>query len=160
MIRKRHIPLLLALLLLLLPACGAGNADVDMTALQESMADAAPSLPQMLSVTDADENAGELFSYLSDMDYGKVSRFFLLYAASGDADEIAVIEVKNRADAADAEQSLRAHLVNRARLYEQYRPDQLQRVEQAEVFVRGRWAVLIVCDEAAAVKAAFDRAIG
>ena len=157
--RKLFLPLLLAAVLLL-PACGAGGADVDMTALRRSMADAAPSLPAMLSVTDADENAGELFSYLSDMDYGKVSHFFLLYASSGDADEIAVIEVKNRGDAADAEQSLRAHLVNRARLYEQYRPDQLQRVEQAEVFVRGRWAVLIVCDEAAAVKAAFDRAVG
>ena len=157
--RRLFLPLLLAAVWLL-PACGAGSADVDMTALRQGMADAAPSLPQMLSATDADANAGELFSYLSDMDYGKVKHFFLLYAASGDADEIAVIEVKNSADAERAEESLRSHLVNRARLYEQYKPDQLRRVEQADVFVRGRWAVLIVCDEAAAVKAAFQRAMG
>ena len=156
--RWRCVPALLALLVLL-SACG-GGAEAEPEILRQTMTDAAPSLPEMLRADDTDENAEELFAHISDMDYGKVSRFFVLYAADGSADEIAAILVKNSADADGARQSLAAHLEDRARLYEQYKPEQLRRIEQAELFVRGRWAVLIVCDEAAAVKAACVRAMG
>ena len=156
--RWRCVPALLALLLLL-SACG-GGAEAEPEVLRQAMTDAAPSLPEMLRADDTDENAEELFAHISDMDYGKVSRFFVLYAADGSADEIAAILVKNRADAEDARRSLASHLEDRARLYEQYKPEQLRRIEQAELFVRGRWAVLIVCDGAEAVKAACIRAMG
>ena len=159
MIRKALISLF-SVAVLLLTACGANETPVDMDALRQSMADAAPSAPEMLCLTDADTDARELFSHWIDMDYNKVEHFFLLYAADGNADEIAVIRLHSTADTAEAQRFLQEHLTGRARLYEQYRPDQLRRVEQAEIFTRGRYAALILCDEQEAVKAAFQRTAG
>ena len=160
---KKHrwlAALLAALTVLGLCACGQ-KADapqtVSMIDLRTAMEAAAPSLPDMRYVSDADDDPAGLFAHLSDMDYDKVERFFLSYSAAGLADEIAVIAVKDRADAEAAADSLRAHLEDRARLYEQYKPDQLQRVQDGLVFTWKHYAVLIVCDEADAVKDAFDR---
>ncbi|MBE6990421.1 MAG: DUF4358 domain-containing protein [Ruminococcaceae bacterium] len=155
---KRLLPLALAAALLLTGCGGHRNNTVSMAGLQENMLAAAPSLPEMVSVSDETENAPELFGYLSDLDYGKVEHFFLSYSAKGLADEIAVITVKNGSDVSAAEQSLQRHLADRTRLYEQYQPDQLQRVEGAQIFTRDQYAVLIVCDEADAVRDAFTQA--
>jgi len=156
---KRCFAALTAALLLLLCACGGRSTAVSMEDLRERMLAAAPSLPEMKSVDDSADNAEELFAYLSDMDYGKVEHFFLSYSAKGLADEIAVIAVKNAADAAAAQASLQSHLEGRKLLYEQYQPDQLQRTESAEIFVKDQYAVLIVCDEVQAVKDAFRQAV-
>lgn len=155
--KRRRIAALLAFLsILTLCGCGAKPVrTVSMEGLRQNMTAAAPSLPEMKSVSDEDEKAQELFAYLSDMDYGKVDHFFLTYSSKGLADEIAVIAVKDPADAADAKTSLENHLKNRIRLYTQYSPDQVSRVENAELFIKDRYVVLIVCDEADAVKKAF-----
>lgn len=130
---------------------------VSVDELREDMLAAAPSLPEMKTVSDGDEKSEALFSYLSDLDYDKVEHFFLVYSATGLADEIAVIAVKDPADAAEAKASLERHLSNRKQMYAQYQPDQVPRVENAEVFTKDQYVVLIVCDDAAAVKAAFIR---
>jgi uncharacterized protein YrzB (UPF0473 family) len=161
---KKLCSLLLLCLLsaVLLTGCGGEEATpasaVDMDTLQQAMLDAAPSLPEMLTLTDQDGSADQ-FSYLSALDYDKVDAFFLAYAASGQqADEIAVIAVKDTDDLAEAEASLKEHQANRLKLYQQYGPDQASRVEQGLVFTKGNCAVLIICDEAQAVKDAFDSA--
>ena len=130
---------------------------VSVDELREDMLAAAPSLPEMKTVSDGDEKSEALFSYLSDLDYDKVEHFFLVYSATGLADEIAVIAVKDPADAAEAKESLNRHLSNRKQMYVQYQPDQVPRVENAEVFTKDQYVVLIVCNDAAAVKAAFIR---
>lgn len=159
MMKKFLLPLLAAVTLLLV-ACDTNKETVDMDALRQSMSNAATDAPEMLCLTDADPDARELFAHWVDLDYDKVEHFFLLYAADGNADEIAVILLRRAGDTAEAQRFLREHLTDRAHLYEQYRPDQLRRVEQAEVFTRGRCAVLILCDRQEAVKAAFARAVG
>lgn len=155
--RQKWIAALLAAMMLLsLWGCGSSrNETVSMFDLRTAMLDAAPSLPEMRSVSDSDTDAAGLFAHLSDMDYGKVERFFLSYSATGLADEIAVIAVKDTADVKAAADSLRSHLEGRAMLYEQYKPDQLQRVQNALVFTREQYAVLIVCEEQNAVEKAF-----
>ena len=72
------------------------------------------------------------------------------------ADEIAVISVKNKNDAAAAETSLQEHIKHRVSLYETYDPTQVPKLNNALIFTEGRYAVLIVCGDPAAVKAAFD----
>lgn len=159
--KHRWIAALLAALTLLgLCGCGQKTAEFEafsMIDLRQAMEEAAPSLPEMRYVSDADTDPADLFAHLSDMDYDKVARFFLSYSATGLADEIAVIAVKNKSDTETAADSLRSHLEDRARLYGQYKPDQLQRVENGLVFTWNHYAVLIVCDEADAVKDAFHR---
>ena len=165
MSRRWIAALLAALTVLGLCGCGAKEktdtrkATVPMADLRTGMLDAATSLPDMKSVSDESTDAEELFAYFSDLDYGKVEHFFLTYSAAGLADEIAVIAVKDAADAAQAKASLESHLKSRLQMYTQYNPDQVPRVENAEIFVKDRYVVLIVCDEADAVKAAFNRLI-
>lgn len=159
--KKRWIAAVLAALTVL-GLCGCGgnrNTTVPMSDLKTGMLDAAPSLPEMKSVSDEDADAAELFAYFSDLDYDKVEHFFLSYSATGLADEIAVIALKDPADAAQARSTLVDHLKSRVQMYTQYAPDQVPRVENAEVFVKDQYVVLIVCDEADAVKAAFNRLI-
>ena len=156
MSRRWIAALLAALTMLSLFGCGKRTfRTVSMYSLRENMLSAAPSLPEMKSVSDESENAEELFAYLSDLDYGKVEHFFLSYSATGLADEIAVITVKKTADAELAKTSLENHLKSRIQMYGQYSPDQVPRVENAELFIRDQYVVLIVCDEADAVKKAF-----
>lgn len=157
---RRIAVLLAALSILTLLGCGAKpRRTVSMDSLRENMLAAAPSLPEMKTVGDGDENVETLFAYLSDLDYGKVEHFFLSYSAWGEADEIAVIAVKDPADAAEARSSLEPHLKSRIQLYTQYSPDQVPRVENAELFIRDQYVVLIICDGSDAVKKAFTESV-
>ena len=160
----RTLPLLLALLLLAaLTGCAgsgsgtAGAGTTDMGDLQKAMLAADDTLPEMLSLTSEDEGAEKKFHYLSDFPYEKLDGFLLSYSADGQlADELAVLAVKDPADVNAAADSLRAHMDSRLKLYQTYGPRQAARVEAAQVFTRDRYAVLLICDGAQAVKDAFD----
>lgn len=150
----------LALLLGLcaLTACNkAETPDISMYALSRAMLSAMETEDEMLYVSASDDGAEEKFAYLSDMDYGDVKDFFLLYAENGkgNADELAVICVKNPRDAAAAEASLRAHLSKRVALYQTYDPSQLYKLENAVCETVDGCSVLIVAENAAAVRSAY-----
>jgi hypothetical protein len=154
---------LCALTAVLAAGCSQDTTDsgetVDMATLQQTLLDAAPNLPEMLTLTDQEGDADQ-FSYFSSLSYDKVDGFLLAYSASGlEADEIAVIAVKDPADVNEAEASLEEHLANRLLLYQQYGPDQVSRVESGRVFTQGRYAVLVICDDTQAVKDAFEAAV-
>lgn len=161
---KKWILLLCAMACVLtaLAGCGTSSAagkTVDMSKLQKAMLAVDKGLPEMSSVDGSAKSAKTQFAYLSTMDYGKVDNFFMAYAANGNqhADEIAVIAVKDVSDVKTAEKSLRGHMEKRRALYEQYDPSQLPRIDGAQVFTSGRYAVLILADKQDAVKAAFQK---
>lgn len=133
------------------------NVEVSIYELQQAMLEADPSLPEMLTVNSSSEDAETLFAYLSDFDYAKVDSYFLAYSATGLADEIAVIALKDSSDAADAAQSLEEHVQGRVNMYSFYEPDQASRAEDALVFHKENFAVLIISDHAEDVRAAFER---
>lgn len=141
----------------LVTGCGKGNSGtaVSMFDLRTAMEEADDTLGEMMSADSSAEDAEDLFSYISDMDYTKVDKFFVSYSKEGKADEIAVIAVKDEADAADAEKSLKAHVQDRINVFTQYAPDQVKKAEKAEIFTSGKYAVLIICDKQADVKKAF-----
>lgn len=151
---KRALMCLLAAVLVLCAGCG-GSPTVSMFDLRTAMLAADPSLPEMTSVSHADEHAAELFAYLSELDYGKVDAFFLSYSSVGKADEIAVVAVKDPADVTAAKDTLLRHRDKRIALYRQYDPKQEVRAKGALIFTQERYAVLIICDRPTAVKAAF-----
>jgi hypothetical protein len=157
---KRFATLLAAALLLVfaLVSCGSSTtSSVSLYDLQKEMLAADDTLPEMKSVSSSDENAADLFAYLSDMDYDTVSGFFLSYCADGSqADEIAVIELKNSSDKKDMLQSIQDHVEGRVNLYASYGPDQVQRAENALIFDDGNYVVLIISDQQDQVKAAFE----
>ncbi len=153
---KRSVTFLLAVMICLLCLCACGNeknSDVSLYDLSRAML-SATEFGEMNYVSSTDENAKDLFSYVSDMDYEKVDSYFLSYAkdGKGNADEIAVIRVKDKADLDTAVKSLNSHLQKRINLYRTYDPAQSARIEKGEVFTESGLAILIVSEDNAAVK--------
>lgn len=157
--RKIRIWFLLAAMMLC--SCGADDEKrmetVSMYDLREVMLAADPDLPDMISVSDADDDAQNLFSYLSDLDYEKVEHFLLSYSAEGKADEIAVITVKDPEDVNEAKSSLQDHLDSRIKLLKEYEPKEVHRLEKGRIYTRNQYAVLIVSDNLDNVKTEFDK---
>ena len=158
---KKIISVMLALVVLLQCGCGGTKTSdtVSMYDLRQTMEAADTSLPEMLNASSADENAADQFAYISDLYYDKVDSFFLSYAKEGTADEIAVVAVKDVNDIDEAKQSLETHRQNRRKLLDQYEPEEVKRIDDGLVFAKDQYAVLIICDDASAVKAAFEKAI-
>lgn len=155
--------LAVCLLAVSLTACSGGAApstSVNMEQLQKAMLSADPTLAKdITSITSNTGDASEAkknFSYFSTLDYEKVDRYLLSYSSSGTADEVAVIAVKDAADVSEAASTLRAHVDDRLKLFQQYGPDQASRVEKAEIFTKDQYAVLLICDDSDAVKTAFE----
>lgn len=150
---KRALILLLAALLALSAGCGApgGGGGVDPVRLGAELTEKAAGLPPMETV----ENDAELFRYLSDMDYSLVSGYYLAYAASGSAEEIAVLSLKDAADSEAARASLERHLAGRLGLFRVYGPEEAALVENAVIAVSGGTLGLFVCDNAGELGRAF-----
>ncbi len=146
-------------------ACGGAEEvspdapTVSMYDLRTAMLAADGGLPEMLSVSSADESAKESFLHLSDLEYDKVDGYFLSYAKDGSAYEIAVIAVKDPSDAPEAQRSLERHLDGRINLYKNYSPENLPLAEAAEVGSSGRYVYLIMCTDRDAVKSAMESII-
>ena len=90
------------------------------------------------------------------MDYSKVDKYFLDYAQEGTAEEVAVIRVKNSKDVDEAKKSLEKHIQDRISFYKTYDPTQVDRANDAQIFVKDDYAVLIVSDNASEIKKAFE----
>ena len=158
--RKRYSLLIVVFCVLLgCMGCGQDTPPVSMYDLSRAMLAADDTLPEMSYVSSSDENAAELFSYLSDLDYTLVDSYFLSYSSKGLADEIAVIALKNSADADAAKKTIDAHVQSRVAMYKQYDPSQTSRAEEAMVFVSGRYVVFIISDKQHEVKSAFNASI-
>ncbi len=163
---KKLICLLLAAALLLAGCAGPAKKAEDETTeatpmvsmyeLRKAMLEAQPDLPDMTAVSSSDEDAGALFAYLSDLDYEKVEGYFLAYSSDGKtANEFAVVCLKDAADLPALEASLKAHVQGRVNLYKSYAPECVKQASEAEIVTEGRYAALIMCEDLAAVKAAF-----
>lgn len=135
--------------------CGGSSDTVSMFDLRTAMEAADDTLGEMLSADSSEEDAEDLFAYISDMDYSKVDKFFVSYSNEGVADEIAVIALKDASDAQEAEKSLEKHVQDRINVFSQYAPEQVKKAENAITFKNGRYAVLIICDKQDEVKKAF-----
>lgn len=156
---KKTIPIILPIILLFaLASCNSADisADISMYDLQKTMLAADETFPDMLTVSSDDSDAKESFAYLSDMDYGKVDKYFLAYSSAGKADEIAVVLLKDENDVAEIKASLEAHREKRVKVYENYLPEETSRAENALIFTEGKFAVLIISDNAQSVKKAFE----
>lgn len=142
------------LLAALLAGCGGETASaISMLELDRAMRGAATQMEEMLYVSSEDPSPESLLAHVSDLDYEKVRGFFIDYAANGtgNADELVAIQVKRKADADAAAQSLRRHLEKRRQLYSTYDKTQLPKLEAAQVLVKGDVALLIVAADAAQI---------
>lgn len=132
---------------------------VSMYDLRVAMLHADPAMPEMKSVSSSDDKADQLFTYLAEFDYEKVEGYFLSYAADGMAYEVAVVCLKDAADVAGLKAALQDHVEGRVNLYKTYAPEQMDRAKAAEFVTVGRYVALIMCDDRAAVRSAFQSGV-
>lgn len=156
--KKSIIAICLLFVLFVPSSCGKKTAlDVSMYDLSRAML-GATEFGEMSYVSSSDSDPADLLSNVSDIDYSKVSSFFIAYAkeGKGNADEIVVISVKDPADAEAAKASLERHLETRKSMYATYDPTQSEKIGAGVVFTRNNFAVLTVSGDNGAVRAAFD----
>lgn len=135
---------------------------VSMFDLSRKMLEAHGGEEGMAYASNSDTDAEAELAYVAEIDYSNVEAFFVSYAsdAKGNADEIAVIALKDPADAEAAADQLKAHVSKRMELYSVYDPEQVPALEKARVFTHAQYAVLIVSSNADAVEKAFSDFIG
>lgn len=152
------VSIIIVLLTICLCACSGGAKEkVSMYDLKTAMANATDKFSDMTYASSEDSDSQSIFANISDMDYSKVDSFFIYYATNGtgNADEIAVIQVKNSSDVQAAKQSLQAHLEKRTALYSTYDKTQLKKLNSAKIVVQDNCAALIVGDESEKISDAF-----
>ena len=145
-------------LAIVLCACSSNNtAKVSVYELKNAMASATEKFSDMTYASSEDADAENIFTNISDLSYSKVDSFCIYYATNGtgNADEIAVIQVKNAKDLTEARKSLESHLEKRKSLYSTYDKTQLKKLESARVVTNGNCAALIVATDADAISDAF-----
>ncbi|MBO4338546.1 MAG: DUF4358 domain-containing protein [Clostridia bacterium] len=155
------IPVAAAVFLLAVCLCacsgkGKNEKKVSMYELKNAMA-SATSFGDMTYASSEDPNPEEIFENISTMDYSKVDSFFIYYATEGkgNADEIAVIQVKKADDLTEARKELENHISKRKALYSTYDKTQLTKLDASRIEVEGNCAALIVGDDVQKISNAF-----
>ena len=160
---KKAACLILAVLMLLCCfGCGDAGADADgpdvnLEALLQAMMEVDTTLPEMVTRSSSEPEAADNFSYLSDLDYGKVEAYFYAFADAGTAEEIAVVKLKDKSDAAAMMESLHKHVEARQGTFEEYDPEQVPLTQDAVVLREGRYVTLIVSRKNGLVQKEFQK---
>lgn len=146
---KKAVCLLLAVWMLAACFGCANDADADKPnvspeVMGQAMLDIDTTLPEMVTRSSEDADAKDSFSFLSDLSYSKVESYFYAYADAGTAEEIAVVKLKNKSDAAAMMESLHDHVEARQGTFEEYDPEQVPLTEDAVIIRDGRYVALIV----------------
>ena len=139
-------------------ACGDEAEEISMYDLNQALVGFTGEPDNMKYASSSDSNPQDLLAHVSNIEYSKVKAFFITYASdgTGNADEIAAIQVKKKSDLNEAAESLRNHLETRKTLYAAYDKTQLPKLDKAKVFTRGTRAILMVADDSDKMEAAFN----
>ncbi len=159
---KKGLCLVLAALMLMgVPGCSGGKddngPDLDPAELLQAMMAADTTLPAMVTKSSQEEGAKDNFFYLSDLDYGKVEAYCYAFADVGTAEEMAVVRLKDKSDAAALMESLHDHVKSRQGTFEEYDPEQVPLTEDAVVIREGRYVALIVSKKNGLVQKEFQK---
>ncbi len=159
---KKFIISLFFVTIIFITACGSQDSSapqdqpISMSDLQEAMLKADTTLPELTNVSSEEENAELNFSYLSDLSYDLIDSYFYAYAKDGTAEEIAVIKLKDKNDAAAMMQSLHDHITQRQGTFQEYAPEQVAMTEKAVVTREGTYITLIISEKNGLIQQAFQ----
>lgn len=135
----------------------ADEPDVAPEVMGQAMLDVDTTLPEMVARSSDDADAKDSFSFLSDLNYNKVASYFYAYADAGTAEEIAVVKLKDKSDAAAMMESLHDHVEARQGTFAEYDPEQVPLAEDAVIIREGRYVALIVSEKNGLVQNEFRK---
>lgn len=127
----------------LLTGCAEGGsavADVPPADVLKAVMDEIP-----LSAA-ATKDESELEIYYKDIDASKVESAALCISV-GHPDEIAIIKFKSEADAKAAEAALQKRLDKQIETYESYDPDNMYKLEKAQIYSAGSYAIFLAVED-------------
>ncbi len=167
----KKVALLTAVSLMLFAGCdsnsgqqGTQSSDVSSSESGDApQTDIAPSdvvkaILAQVSITSAvEKDQSELATYYGKLDTSKVeSAAFCLCGSGAYPDEIAVIKFKSAADAKNGEEALKARIDSQSKIFKDYTPKEMYKLENSIVFSKGNYAVLLAVSDNEKAKSIAD----
>ncbi len=153
--------ILLTTLLIMIASCKNTDTtqpekDRPLEELLTSIQSCDTSLPKLTQISSQDKQPELNFRYLSDADYTMIHSYLYAYSMEGTAEEIAVIKLNDKNDAAAGMDSLHKHIEDRKGTFQEYAPEQVALMEKAVVTRNGRYIALIICSKSGLAQKAFQ----
>ncbi|MDD5927727.1 MAG: DUF4358 domain-containing protein [Firmicutes bacterium] len=87
----------------------------------------------------------ESFDNLYGIQYGDISDGAILYTEEGGlADEISIVRMNDNNDISIARQKMTDRIESRRKTFAGYKPEEVQKLDEASVIVQGNYVVLII----------------
>ncbi len=136
---KRILVIALSVCFIFAYACGDSDnkeQTVSMDTVKNAINSCEAAKTGMTEVTGKDANAERKFAVFCDMDYSLVDDFYYKYFDEGDIDEVAIVKLKDKNDAAKCLEALHNHLDDRRGTFASYDPDKVTIIDGG-IIVRG-----------------------
>lgn len=102
-----------------------------------------------------EETYDRYFDYLYKADIDKIDDGAFAYASEAYADEITVVHFKDEADAKAFKSRLSDRIERRKQDFNGYKPEEVNKLDNAQILVEGSYAVMAVADNAEGIIEAF-----
>ena len=141
---------------LLLTACSAGGgSDADTgTSANTAAANVAPTeivnavLAEVPITSGLEKGREDISDFYSDIDVSQIeSASFAICASGAYPDEIAVMKCTDSSAAASVKAVFEKRLASQSELYSTYTPDEMYKLDTAEVYTRGNYAVFLAVSD-------------
>lgn len=123
----------------------------------ETVSSAMKDMPDMITSTDEDEGAEDIFLIFSELEYDKVKDYVFCYSSEGYADEIIVVQVKDNADAKEVKEDLEERLESRKSTFATYNAEEGTKFNAATVLSKGNYVSLLIGNQAQNGKYEFNK---
>lgn len=105
--------------------------------------------------TYGEDTYDQYFDYLYKADIDKIDDGAFAYASEAYADEITVVHFKDEADAKTFESRLSDRIERRKQDFNGYKPEEVKKLDKAQILVKDGYAVMAVADNADGIIEAF-----
>ncbi len=153
---KRFVAMLLAAACVFsLCACGSGKTTADVSAKDLIAATMNSVKPEAADVIEssADESFANKFYFYYGIETDKVRDYAIAYSSSARSDEISVLVAANGTDTKTLTDALETRRTQQEQTFALYSPESVEMLKNAEIFAEGDYAVMIVAENAADIKA-------
>lgn len=115
--------------------------------IMEELLEGADSISTDTKLFYGEEKYEEFFEYLYETSYDRVSDGAYAYASEAVADELTIIHANEEKDVKVIRGHLEERVERRMSDFMGYKPDEVEKLENAIIFVEGQYILMVVCDD-------------